>query len=354
MAFATFLALSLSCAGGALTLVTADNVWAKEHAWLIPYLWVATSIFLACALASARWFRGLFVSQEAFSARAIEQETHGAHSPATAVGSLGDVGPGANVKVGPDIHHHHYHGPPTPNPPRPMPPTRIRMGHSEGLEISGNYIDTEQPRLSGVEIEYLKDTHVSENTVRAAVPARTGSPLAFVGYESLRDGTVFLPVPYNHLSITAVYIKNTQVSPAKALRNVRARIEYLHDGVPDFVVDRACWWARYPKAVSNADTIDLDANEEQALPVLMQSTAKEGMADYVLKMPQSAAFGEWRTRNLGPGRWTLRIAVSADFYEASKGEIEFTVLKNHLLETFHVETRSPYGSTRLPVENPIW
>jgi hypothetical protein len=181
------------------------------------------------------------------------------------------------------------------------------------------------------------------------------SPLAFASYEPLRGGRVFMHVPWNFLDITAVYIKNTQVAPVRVLRNVRARVEYLHNGVPDFVVERACWWAHCSGGISNSDTIDLEGNEEQAMPLLMVSTAKEGTADaHKLKLPQSAAFNGWTTRNLGLGKWTLRITVSANFCESLKGEIEFTVLSNPSLGTISIGTQSPLGSVRLPVENPVW
>jgi len=97
MAFSTFLALCLFCAASALALVLADNQWAKENAWLVPLLWGLSAIFAACTLAAARWFRRLFAAQEVPSHKA--KETHGAHSPAMAVGSLGDIA-GANVNIG--------------------------------------------------------------------------------------------------------------------------------------------------------------------------------------------------------------------------------------------------------------
>ena len=76
MAFSTLLALSLFCAGGALTLLLADNQWAKDHAWLLPTLWGAAGFFALAAIMSARWFRKLFVSQEAVNQEASKQEIH--------------------------------------------------------------------------------------------------------------------------------------------------------------------------------------------------------------------------------------------------------------------------------------
>jgi hypothetical protein len=74
MAFATFLTLTLFCAGSALALLLSDNQWAKDHASLIPVSWTLTTTFAAFALASARWFRKLFVSQERVNQGAIRQE----------------------------------------------------------------------------------------------------------------------------------------------------------------------------------------------------------------------------------------------------------------------------------------
>jgi hypothetical protein len=44
-------------------LVLGDNQWAKDHAWLVPVLWVLVAIFAFAALAATRWFRRLFGSQ---------------------------------------------------------------------------------------------------------------------------------------------------------------------------------------------------------------------------------------------------------------------------------------------------
>jgi hypothetical protein len=108
MAFTTFMALALFCAGSAITMLWGENQSAKSHPWLIPTLGALTGIFAAMALASARWFRGLFTSQEKIADKTIEQSTTGANSPAMAVGSIGDFGSGNTVKVGSETHHHHY------------------------------------------------------------------------------------------------------------------------------------------------------------------------------------------------------------------------------------------------------
>jgi hypothetical protein len=99
MAFATFLALLLSCIGSALTLMTSDSVWTREHASLIPYLWGAAATFLACTLASARWFRALFNDQQS-AIKTISVEAIGSNSHAGAVGSLGTIERGAFVSIG--------------------------------------------------------------------------------------------------------------------------------------------------------------------------------------------------------------------------------------------------------------
>src|ERR1039458_1754203 len=76
VAFATFLALCLFCVGSALSLVLSDNQWARAHSWLVPWLWGFGLLFAALALASARWFRRLFISQEAINQEATKQEVH--------------------------------------------------------------------------------------------------------------------------------------------------------------------------------------------------------------------------------------------------------------------------------------
>jgi hypothetical protein len=167
------------------------------------------------------------------------------------------------------------------------------------------------------------------------------SPLTFDGYGALEGGEVFLPVPLSRTFITAVYVKNSQLSPAKSIHNVRASVEYTLDGQPNFIVESACWWARSRcVGVLNTEIIDLDSNERQALPIYSQCA---------LPLPVSAFFGNLTTRSLGPGRWSLRVTIKADYCEPLTGEIEFTVVKDYPSESIRICTAAPYGAARLPI-----
>lgn len=82
---ATFLALCLACAGAALEVLLADPQWAKGHAWLGPWLWVAAIIFLSCA-AAAQWLRRKPGSQvptapEVMPVVSTDQQSRGHSSP---------------------------------------------------------------------------------------------------------------------------------------------------------------------------------------------------------------------------------------------------------------------------------
>ncbi len=81
-------------------MLWGDNQWAKNHTWIIPTLWALTGIFIMIALASARWFRALFASQETINGKTIEQNIAGANSSAT---SIRDIGAGASVVIGSQV-----------------------------------------------------------------------------------------------------------------------------------------------------------------------------------------------------------------------------------------------------------
>ncbi len=165
-------------------------------------------------------------------------------------------------------------------------------------------------------------------------------PSLFDGYGPLDGGEVFLPVPLSRTFITAVYVKNDQLSPAKSTHNVRASVEYIHDEQPEFIVESACWWARSPGVgFHNPEIIDLESNERQALPVFAQCA---------LPLPVSAFFGNLTTRSLGLGQWKLRVTIRADYCEPLVGEIEFTVVKDHPSGSLRICTAAPFGSARLP------
>jgi hypothetical protein len=80
---ATFLALCLACAGAALAVFLTDPIWAEDHAWLGPWLWVATVILLLCA-AAAQWLRRqprTSIVQAPSPVTSIDQQTRGDLSP---------------------------------------------------------------------------------------------------------------------------------------------------------------------------------------------------------------------------------------------------------------------------------
>jgi len=74
MAFGTALAFFTLFAGSALALMLGDNQFAKDFHWAAPWLWRLSAIPATVCLASARWFRNLFVSQESVTQEATKQE----------------------------------------------------------------------------------------------------------------------------------------------------------------------------------------------------------------------------------------------------------------------------------------
>jgi hypothetical protein len=145
-------------------MLLSDNQWAKNHSWMLPFLWWGGAIAAMFTILSARWFRSLYLrwsaSEESSKQEGIGQETHGGHSTATAVGSIRDVGAGASVKFGGDIH---YHGPVTLlRPPRvalveygPIPanyPPSLHVGQT-GFHLANDGEDAYQVLIQPFEIE---------------------------------------------------------------------------------------------------------------------------------------------------------------------------------------------------------
>ncbi len=105
MSFSDYFSLAVACAFGVLAVYLADNPWAHDHPWLVPALWSVCVLSLLLAILSRKGRSG--IRPKAPSAVNIEQETHGDRSTAVAVGSLGNIGSGANVNIGgtQTIHH---------------------------------------------------------------------------------------------------------------------------------------------------------------------------------------------------------------------------------------------------------
>ena len=65
--------------------------------------------------------------------------------------------------------------------------------------------------------------------------------------------------------LTVVYVRNDQLASAKAISNVRARIDYLHDGAPRFSVPMALWWEEHDRqGLHTSTSVDLEANQTQS------------------------------------------------------------------------------------------
>ena len=100
MAFSTFLAVSLACAGAALSIVLADNQWATDHRWLIPKLWWAASISLLLAIVCTKWCRALFTSHKGKAHGDMTLNAKGRPSSVGAVGAIGKIGANSKVYIG--------------------------------------------------------------------------------------------------------------------------------------------------------------------------------------------------------------------------------------------------------------
>jgi hypothetical protein len=171
--------------------------------------------------------------------------------------------------------------------------------------------------------------------------------LVFDGYRPWRS-PVTLQVPYNTLIFTCIWVKNNQLASAKPAYNVRAEIEYFHNGSPEFIIDTAQWWSEPTRSSPLAwrERIDLEPSESQAIPVFMQPT---GVASLDPPFPQSALDGFRNTRPLRPGRWLLRLTITADAIEPIEGEIEFTIYQQIGEQYLSIGSQPPMGNVRLPL-----
>jgi hypothetical protein len=169
--------------------------------------------------------------------------------------------------------------------------------------------------------------------------------LVFDGFGPWKSGFSF-GVPLGVQDLSVVTVRNNQLASAKEIHNVRARIEYLHDGKSTFAIERATWWSEQVtdqgtyRKLHRAAGVDLKANESQPFPVFMQGRTT--------KYPQSAVDNDSETHDLDLGRWTAKITVTADFCDPIYGEIEFTVFQEAIKNTLSIGMDPPLGIVRLP------
>jgi hypothetical protein len=174
-------------------------------------------------------------------------------------------------------------------------------------------------------------------------PTAVAPTLVFDGYRACKSH-VTLPVPFGIQSLTCLWVKNNQLASAETIYNVKVKIEYLHDGSPEFTVHSALWW--HEPAGWQA-RIDLDANESQCVPLFMQPLGHTSLDP---PWPQSALDDHQGARSLRPGRWTLRVTVTADGVPPLVGEVDFTVYKEQGQEGLFIGCNPPMGCVRLPLE----
>jgi hypothetical protein len=104
VSFSDYFALAVACAFGVLAVYLADSQWARDRSWLVPALWIGCGLSLLAGIIT-RWLASS--SRPATSDPSIRQEVNGTRNTATSVGSLGNIGSGANVNIGghQTIHH---------------------------------------------------------------------------------------------------------------------------------------------------------------------------------------------------------------------------------------------------------
>src|ERR1700722_9203546 len=177
-------------------------------------------------------------------------------------------------------------------------------------------------------------------SVRTEAPSAPA--LVFDGYRAWRSH-VALPAPYGVHALTFIWVKNNQLDSAKPIYNVRMRLEYLHDGNPELIVQSGSGWHKPPARkgpLTWQTSIDLDANESQCVPFFMQPVEATNLDP---PWPQSAFDEERHTRTLRHGRWTIRITVTADGVQPIKGEIQFTVYQQQDGERLSIGCQLPMG-----------
>ncbi len=58
---ASLLTVALFLWASAVALLSSDNQWAKDHAFLIPWLWAAGSLALLFSILTSRWFKSVYL-----------------------------------------------------------------------------------------------------------------------------------------------------------------------------------------------------------------------------------------------------------------------------------------------------
>jgi hypothetical protein len=174
------------------------------------------------------------------------------------------------------------------------------------------------------------------------------TPLVFSGFDAWHSH-IALPVPHGTMGLTCVWVKNNQLASAKPIYNVRTKAEYLHNANPEFNLQTACFWYKpfkVPGPITWQERVDLEANESQAIPVFMDPVSATALDP---PWPQSAMDEHRATRSLRPGRWTIRITITADGTPPLVGEIEFTVYQQPGQDNLSIGCHAGMGAVRLPL-----
>ena len=342
MAFSDFFALAVACIFGVLAMYLADNGFARTHQWLIPLLWSGCGISVLLAIFRTRWFRTLFVSQEAVSQEATKQEIR--DSPFT-----GDVRmAGRDYHEAPKVptvkegtlwydqgqpSYEIYketpasHGPGNPIPIRP--PAGIRISHAYGLDVSGNDIDVGQTGLSSIDAEHMHGGRISDNKVRSS-PISPTTPILRV--RGLGGG--FLASPEPRLFIQTVAVDNVQTLAANTAINVAAELLFNHPTLGKRKVIPFAW---YPAQIGDQPLMhksgpaDIAGGERFNVP-------------YVYKQPRRdrVSFPSERDssvyREFDEGLWKVLVTVSGDNCASVQCGIAFEVKRDGSLGRQRITT----------------
>jgi hypothetical protein len=183
---------------------------------------------------------------------------------------------------------------------------------------------------------------------RRAVKNRYLPILAYKGLHSL--GNWAFCVPLNVCSLSAIEVRNSQVAVANVARNVKACIDYTHDGGERIHLENAAWKNVNPPqsapGSSIVSSLSLSADEAQNLIIV----AQQHQSGKIYLLTEGGASWE----DLQQGHWNIAVRITADGTEPLPLQGGFTIFPDNTGSGPHIGFDTPAFIVKRPWSLRNW
>jgi len=158
----------------------------------------------------------------------------------------------------------------------------------------------------------------------------TSEPLykPILTYENIDGSEGYCAVGGMLLLLQLMNIRNTECDVETTANNVVARLEYIHAGGDRFVVKQALW-------LTKAEERDTLSPPEPLTSAKFIGTNSAGHLAFLAETQDRvflAPLSTTQVRELNPGRWTIKVFITADNCDPLAGEIGLVVFPNKRFE----------------------